>query len=581
LAAMCSAGVAVFQANGIRDMTSYHMRFPTGHVDTFARDNLPPVEEWPELRFTLPELQYAPRINVARVLVDDAIAEGHGAKPALYQGNTVWSYAELLEQSCRIAHVLVQDQALVAGNRVLLMAPNSLQLAAAWLAVVRAGGIAITVTPLLRAKELGQIATKAHIELALCDARTLPEVHQAASATGRLSRILAWGNGDLETRMARQPLHFPPVDTAADDVALLAFTSGTTGMPKATMHFHRDVLVMADVVGRHLLKTAPTDVYIGSPPLGFTFGLGALLIFPLRFRGAAAYVEQPTVDGLLDAAERFRATALFTAPTMYRRLITAARQFDLRNLCHCVSAGEPLSKATSEAWYEATGIRLIDGIGSTEMTHIFIGASGADIRSGATGKPLPGYEAVVLDDSGRPSNLGTGRLAVRGPTGCRYLDDPRQRDYVENGWNVTGDVYRIDHEGYFWFEARSDDMIVSAGYKIAEVEGALLQHPSVSECAVVGSPDTRRGQIVKAFVVLQDGVSAGQSLVDELQQFVKQQIAPYKYPRAVEFIDALPKTPNGKVQRSVLRAAEQDKAAQPGWCVASYAISHDGSDSLK
>jgi 2-aminobenzoate-CoA ligase len=542
------------------------MRSSTGHVDTFARDNLPPVEEWPELRFTLPKLQYDPRINVARVLVDEAIAEGHGAKPALYQGNTVWTYDELLEQSCRIAHVLVQDQGLVAGNRVLLMAPNSLQLAAGWLAVVRAGGIAVTVTPLLRARELGQIASKACIDLVLCHAQTLPEVHQAASATGRLGRIVAWGNGDLETRMARQPSRFPPVDTSADDVALLAFTSGTTGTPKATMHFHRDVLVMADVVGRHLLKTAPTDVYVGSPPLGFTFGLGALLVFPLRFRGAAAYVEQPTVDGLLEAAERFRATALFTAPTMYRRLIAVIRQFDLKSLRHCVSAGEPLSKATSDAWYESTGIRLIDGIGSTEMIHIFIGASGADIRPGATGKPLPGYEAVVLDGGGQAHNLGTGRLAVRGPTGCRYLDDPRQRDYVENGWNVTGDVYRIDDEGYFWFEARGDDMIVSSGHNIAapEVEGALLEHPSVRECAVVGSPDTRRGQIVKAFVVLQAAASADQPLVDELQRFVKQRIAPYKYPRAIEFIEALPKTPNGKVQRSVLRAAERDKAAQPG-----------------
>ena len=554
-----SGGASSILTRVAADPTRYHMRSSTGHIDTFAQDSLPPVEEWPEFRFTLPELQYGPRINVARILVDDAIAEGHGAKPALYQGNTVWTYDDLLEQSCRIAHVLVQDLGLVAGNRVLLVAPNSLQLAAAWLAVVRAGGIAITVTPMLRAKELGQIASKAHIDVALCEAGALPEVHQAASATGRLGRVLPWGSGDLETRMARQPSRFPPVDTAADDVALLAFTSGTTGMPKATMHFHRDVLVMADVVGRHLLKTEPMDIYVGSPPLGFTFGLGALLIFPLRFRGAAAYVEQPTVEGLLDAIERFRATALFTAPTMYRRLMTAAGKRDLKSLRNCVSAGEPLPKATSDAWYESTGIRLIDGIGSTEMTHIFIGASGVDIRPGATGKPLPGYEAVVLDGSNQPHKVGTGRLAVRGPTGCRYLDDPRQREYVQSGWNVTGDVYRIDDEGYFWFEARGDDMIVSSGHNIAapEVEGALLEHPSVKECAVVGSPDAQRGQIVKAFVVLQAGASAGQQLIDELQLFVKKRIAPYKYPRAIEFLEALPKTPNGKVQRHVLRAVQR------------------------
>jgi 2-aminobenzoate-CoA ligase len=536
----------------------------SAHVDSFARDRLPPIEQWPEFLFTLPELQYPPRINIARVLVDEAVAEGHGSKPALYQDGSVWTYQQLQDRSSRIASVLVRDQGLVPGNRVLIMGPNSIYLAAAWLGVLRAGGIAVTAMPLLRAKELGQIASKASIDLVLCDARMLTEVTQAASATGRLGRVITWGNGDLEARMARHAPNFDPVDTAADDVALLAFTSGTTGMPKATMHFHRDVLAMADVVGRHLLGTSPDDVYVGSPPLGFTFGLGALLVFPLRFRAAVAYVEQPSVEALLGAVQCYRATALFTAPTMYRALMGAIRTFDIASLRRCVSAGEPLPKATSDAWYEATGIRLIDGIGSTEMIHIFIGASGAAVRPGATGKPLPGYQAVVLDDRGEPMTHGVGRLAVRGPTGCRYLDDARQREYVQRGWNVTGDVYRIDEEGYFWFQARGDDMIISAGHNIAgpEVEGALLEHPSVQECAVVASPDANRGQIVKAFIVLRAGVTAGQQLVKELQQFVKQRIAPYKYPRAIEFVDELPKTPTGKVRRYVLRATEVARAGE-------------------
>jgi len=546
-------------------MTTYRMNSPSAHVDTFARDNLPPVEDWPEFRFTLPELQYAPRLNAARVLADDAIAEGYGAKPAVYQNSSHWTYEELVNQSSRIAHVLVQDEGLVPGNRVLLAAPNSMYLAAAWLAVLRAGGIAVSAMPLLRAKELGQMAEQVRIDHALCDARMLAEVAQAARETGRLHRVRAWGNGDLEAGMARHASHFVPVDTATDDVALVAFTSGTSGKPKATMHFHRDVLAMADVVGRHLLKTRPDDVYIGSPPLGFTFGLGALLVFPLRFRAAVAYVEQPTVEGLLGAVERYSATGLFTAPTMYRSLAHATHQFNLTSLRRCISAGEPLSKETSDAWHTATGIRLIDGIGSTEMIHIFIGASDADIRPGATGKPLPGYEAVVLDEQGQPQNRGTGRLAVRGPTGCRYLNDPRQRSYVQSGWNVTGDYYRIDDAGYFWFEARGDDMIVSSGYNIAgpEVENALLAHPAVRECAVVGSPDAQRGQIVKAFVVVQADQNADLRLIDELQRFIKQRIAPYKYPRAIDFVDALPKTPTGKVQRHVLRAAELRKAEKP------------------
>ena len=539
---------------------------PSAHVDTFARDNLPPQSEWPDLCFTLPELQYPGRLNAGRVLVDDAVTEGWGDKAALYQDALVWTYSDLLRESDRIAHVLVREEGLLPGNRVLLMAPNSLMLAAAWLAVLRAGAIAVTAMPLLRAKELNAIARKARIDHVLCDSRLLAEISEAARESGYLNRIRSWNSGDLENAMVKYAAAFAAVDTAADDVALLAFTSGTTGNPKATMHFHRDVLAMADVVARHLLKTAPDDVYVGSPPLGFTFGLGALLVFPLKFRAAAAYIERPNPSAILAAVERFRATALFTAPTLYRGLVGRVDQFDLSSLRICISAGEALSRETSDAWHAATGLRLIDGIGATEMIHIFIGASGADIRPGATGKPLPGYQAVVLDDQGVPAAVGSGLLAVKGPTGCRYLDDERQREYVRNGWNVTGDYYRIDSEGYFWFESRVDDMIVSSGYNIAgpEVEGALLQHAAVDECAVVGSPDPERGNIVKAFVVLKPHLAASQSLIEELQAFVKGAIAPYKYPRTIEFVASLPRTSTGKVQRFTLRERERGRGLDAG-----------------
>lgn len=534
----------------------------TAHLDTFARDHLPDRESWPELRFTLPELSYPAQLNAAEALLDGAIADGHGSRPAFYGAHGICSYAGLLEQSCRIAHVLVRDMGLIPGNRVLLRGTNSPTLAAAWLGVLRCGGIAVTTMPMLRAKELAQVIDKARIDHALCEAALLSELTEARRQTGKLSRVVTWGNGTLETRMACHAACFEPVATAADDVALLAFTSGTTGVPKATIHFHRDVLVMADVVARHLLNTQADDIYIGSPPLGFTFGLGALLVFPLRFRAAAVFLEHTSVEAMLSAVQRFHATCLFSAPTLYRALAKSVSGFDISSLRRCVSAGEPLSKATSDMWYDATGIRLIDGIGSTEMTHIFIGASGADIRPGSTGKPLPGYEAVILDDHGQPRTHGSGRLAVRGPTGCRYLDDERQHDYVQHGWNITGDRYRLDEAGYFWFEARDDDMILSGGYNIAgpEIENCLLTHPAVKECAVVGSPDPERGQIVKAFVVLHDGYSAGGTLAEELQKFVKEQIAPYKYPRAVEFVAALPKTPTGKIQRHALRAMQLRQA---------------------
>ncbi len=536
----------------------------TSHVDTFTRDRLPPRELWPEFLFELPELQYPGRINCATVLIDAAVHDGYGDRIALSFAGGEWTYARLLKQANRIANVLVEDLGVVPGNRVLLRSANQPTLAAAWLAVMKVGAAAVTTMPMLRRTELAAIAERAAIDHAICDTRLRAELEAAPSATGRLGRIVCFGDEDLESRMVRQPVTFANVETARDDVCLLAFTSGTTGIPKGTMHFHRDVLAMADVVGRHLLNTDPDDIYVGSPPFGFTFGLGALLVFPLRFRAGAVLIEQPTPEALLAAVERHRATCLFTAPTMYRAAAGLAKRYNLASLRSCVSAGEPLPRATSDAWVKETGIRIIDGIGATEMIHIFISAAGSEIRPGATGRPLPGYRCCVLDDQGQPLPPGqSGRLAVKGPTGCRYLDDARQSDYVINGWNVTGDRYRVDDDGYYWFEARTDDMIVSAGYNIAapEVEAALLGHPSVRECAVIGAFDEDRGQVVKAYVVVQPGIDESAALVKALQEFVKATIAPYKYPRAVEFVRELPKTATGKLQRSRLRELARQATA--------------------
>ena len=523
----------------------------TSHVDGFAHQRLPPPHLWPEFRFDLPELQYPDRINCGAVLIDDAVAEGHGDRIALYFDTETWTYAQLLERANRIANVLVNDMGIVPGNRVLLRGPNNPMLVACWLATIKAGAIAVTTMPLLRANELAGIAKRAQVEHAICDTRFAQDLEPV-----QLRNVILYGNTQLETLMARQPATFANVDTARDDVCLLAFTSGTTGTPKATMHFHRDVLAMREIVAGHLLETSPDDIYVGSPPLAFTFGLGALLVFPLGKRAATVLVEQPSPGNLLSAVQRFHATALFTSPTAYRSLLPLTDQFDITSLKRCISAGEVLPKATSDAWFAATGIRLIDGIGATELIHIFISAKGEQIRPGFTGKPLPGYQACILDAHGQrlpPGNIG--RLAVKGPTGCRYLDDPRQQDYVIDGWNVTGDLYSQDQDGYFRFEARADDMIISSGYNIAgpEVEAALLEHPAVRECAVVGVPDDSRGQIAKAFVVLNERYDGSPDLAQTLQQFVKQAIAPYKYPRAIEFRTTLPKTATGKLQRHALR----------------------------
>ena len=531
------------------------MSVETAHEDTFARDRLPPRKLWPEFRFELPELQYPARMNCATELLDQAVVDGHGERTAILADGTTLIYRELLSEANRIARVLTEDLGLVPGNRVLLRSPNNPTLAAAWFAVMKVGGIAVTTMPLLRVAELKQIARKAEISHALYDDRLAQDIFDAAAETGLLSARL--GFTELSASASSNSDEFRNVDTSSDDVCLLAFTSGTTGQPKAIMHFHRDVLAMADVVGRHLLQTQPGDRYVGSPPLGFTFGLGVLLVFPLRFRAAAILVETPNPESLLAAIGKFRATALFTAPTMYRALMPILGEHDISSLNRCISAGEALPKPTSDAWHEKTGIRIIDGIGATEMIHIFIGASGDDIRPGAMGKPLPGYQACVFDDDNHALSPGSiGRLAVKGPTGCRYMDDEeRQQAYVVNGWNITGDTYRHNEDGYFWFQARADDMVISAGYNIAgpEVEEALLGHDAVAECAVVAAPDEARGNIVKAFVVLRDGHERSRALATTLQDFVKQAIAPYKYPRAIEFVDELPKTRTGKVQRFRLR----------------------------
>lgn len=531
---------------------------PSAHLDSFTRDNLPPAGQWPELRFDLPELRYPNKLNCAVELLDKALDEGHGGRPAILCGDLVWTYADLAARVNRIAHVLVRDMGAVPGNRVLLRAPNSPMMLAAWLAVVKAGLVAVSTMPLLRAFELRQIVDKAAVTLALCDRCLRDELLAVQAERPALRRIVCFGAADteLETLAAGMPDQFDAVETSQDDVCLLAFTSGTTGQPKACMHFHRDVMAMCDGFARHILAPRPDDILIGTPPIAFTFGLGAVLAFPFRFRAATALIEQATPTALIDAIQRHRATMVFTSPTGYRAMLAQLPDHDISSLRICVSAGEVLPLPTTDAWFDATGLRIVDGIGATEMMHIFISAAGSDIRPGATGRAVPGYVATLLDGQGREiQGPGTGRLAVRGPTGCRYLADERQRNYVIDGWNVTGDTYRRDEGGYFWFVARADDMIISSGYNIAapEVEQALLAHPAVAECAVIGVPDPERGNMVKAFVVTVPGRAQDAALVRELQDFVKSRIAPYKYPRAVTFLDSLPKTQTGKIQRFRLR----------------------------
>ena len=539
-------------------------RGKTAHVDTFTRDHLPPLEQQPVYLFDLPELQFPPQLNCAVELLDKAIARGWGERPCIVGPGVRWTYADLQRQADAIAHVLVEEMGVRPGQRVLLRAPNNPMLAACWFGVMKTGAVAVATMPLLRAKELRQVVAKAQVTHALCDRQLAEELQLAQPHCPTLTQVRLFNDASadsLEAAMARHGTPFPAVDTAADDTCLLAFTSGTTGEPKATMHFHQDVMAICLCWPRHVLQADADDVFIGSPPLGFTFGLGGLLLFPLAIGASTVLLEKATPPLLLEAIPAYGATVLFTAPTTYRAIAEQARERKLSaplggTLRKCVSAGEALPAATRVQWKAATGLEAIDGIGSTEMLHIFISADEAHARPGATGTPVPGYQACILDPDGRPlPRDAVGRLAVRGPTGCRYLDDARQAQYVHDGWNVTGDAYLEDEDGYFRYQARTDDMIISAGYNIAapEVETVLLEHAAVAECAVIGVPDDERGQIVKAFVVLRAGHAPDATTVKTLQDYVKRSVAPYKYPRAVEFVPDLPRTATGKLQRFRLK----------------------------
>ena len=534
---------------------------PSAQGDRFVHDRLPPRDQWPDLRYDRPELQIPDAANLVATLLDGAHARGWGDRPLLRSPARTLSYTQAAAEVNRIARVLTGELGLVPGNRVLLRGGNSVAMALAWLAVVKAGLVAVATMPLLRARELGDIIDKAQPTVALCDGKLLDELRTAQAEHPVLATIVPFNQdgvaGSLEARAAAQPADFTACPTAADDIALLAFTSGTTGKPKAVVHTHRDVLAACEAWPRHVLRATPDDIVMGSPPLAFTFGLGGMLVFPM-WAGASVYYPDIayTPEAMVRLIREVKATICYTAPTFYRQMAPFARAIGLPSLRTCVSAGEGLPDATRQLWKDATGIEMTDGIGATEMFHIFISSAGAEVRRGAIGRVVPGYQARVVDEQGREVPRGTvGKLAVVGPTGCRYMADERQARYVKDGWNYPGDAFVQDDDGYFFYQARDDDMIITAGYNVGgpEVEDALLRHPAVAECGVIGLPDEDRGMIVKAFCVLKPGFVGDEALVKTLQEHVKSSIAPYKYPRQIEFRNTLPRTETGKLQRFKLR----------------------------
>ncbi|HEU4380275.1 MAG TPA: benzoate-CoA ligase family protein [Hyphomicrobiaceae bacterium] len=549
-------------ASGSSPQTGADALGPSAHIDTFTRTNLPPPEQWPDLLLDRPEFQYPDHLNAAVELTDRMVERGFGDRTALIGNGRQRTYKELTDWSNRLAHALAEDFGVRPGNRVLIRSGNNPAMVAAWLAVTKCGGVAVNTMPMLRAGELAKIIDKAEISLAITDSRIADELVACAKASAFLKKVVNFDgtanhDAELDRAALSKSVKFEAVRTGRDDVALLAFTSGTTGEPKGTMHFHRDLLTIADGYAREVLGVTPDDVFVGSPPLAFTFGLGGLAIFPLRFGATATLLENASPANMIEIIETYKASISFTSPTAYRAMMAAMdKGADLSSLRMAVSAGETLPAPVFEEWTRKTGKPILDGIGSTELLHIFISNRLGDASAGATGRPVAGYQARIVDDAMQDVPDGTvGHLAVRGPTGCRYLADPRQTKYVRDGWNLTGDDFVRDSKGAFHFVARGDDMIISSGYNIAgpEVEAALLTHPDVAECAVVGVPSEARGQIVEAHVVLKQGIAGDETCSKRLQEHVKATIAPYKYPRSVKFVDALPKTQTGKIQRFKLR----------------------------
>ncbi|MCX2725605.1 AMP-binding protein [Roseibium salinum] len=533
---------------------------PSAHVDTFTRDNLPPEDTWPV--FLLDGFSYPERLNAAVELTDRMVEKGFGDHTALIGNGRRRTYKELSDWTNRLAHALTDDLGVKPGNRVLIRSANNPAMVACWLAATKAGAVVVNTMPMLRAGELSKVVDKAEVEFALCDTRLMDEMEACARTSSFLKKVVGFDGtsnheAELDHLALEKPVHYDAVPTGRDDVALLGFTSGSTGTPKATMHFHRDLLIIADGYAKEVLGVTPDDVFVGSPPLAFTFGLGGLAVFPLRFGAAATLLENASPPNMIDIIQKYKATVCFTAPTAYRVMLQAMEEgADLSSLRAAVSAGETLPAPIYEAWMKKTGKPMLDGIGSTEMLHIFISNRFEDHKPACTGKPVTGYEVRIIGQDGKPVPAGeVGRLAVRGPTGCRYLADDRQRQYVADGWNITGDSFSMSEDGHLHFAARNDDMIISAGYNIAgpEVEAALLAHPAVQECAVIGVPDEERGAIVQAHVVLSEGAAPSDDMRKALQNHVKATIAPFKYPRSIVFTETLPKTATGKIQRFRLR----------------------------
>jgi benzoate-CoA ligase len=513
-----------------------------------------------------PEIVIPDRFNATAYFVDRIVEEGHGARTAILCGDQAISYQEVLAEVNRAGNALL-ELGVEIENRVALLLLDCPEFAYAFFGAIKIGAVPVPINTLLKPQDYGYLLRDSRARALIVSAELLSSVESILPTLERMRHVVVVGEAARYASFAqllqRQAADLEAADTCKDDVAFWLYTSGTTGMSRAAVHLQHDMVYCSRLYADSILNIGPEDRTFSIAKLYFAYGLGNALYCPFAVGASTVFFPgRPMPEAVFTTVKRYRPTLFFGVPTAYAAMLHAAEQgaeADFSSVRLCVSAGEPLPAGLYRRWLDRFGVEILDGIGSTEVLHIFLSNRPGSVRPGSSGLPVPGYEAQIVDDDGATVGPGEiGNLMVRGDSTCAYYWNKHDasRRQIAGEWIRTGDKYHTDEDGYFWYDGRSDDMLKAGGIWVSptEVEGVIVEHPAVLECAVVGAEDEERLVKPKAYVVLKDGAQAADGLVLEIQELVKGRLAPYKYPRWIEFVDDLPKTATGKIQRYKLRS---------------------------
>ena len=555
-------------------------------MSMIPEEYLPPEEMRPEKVYSIPEVQdYPARLNPARELLDRNVEEGRGGKPALLFQDRVITYGALAEQANRLGNVLA-SHGVEEEDRVVILSPNQPLSLVANFAALKLGAVPVPASPLLSPPEVSWVINNSEARALLVHTAMLPLVEKARPEFSSEPVVLGLAPPSDELSKADVESVLPLMEKAdaaleavlreKDRVGILLYTSGTTGKPKGVVHLVEEILAVADTFGHYGWKLRDDDVVFSPAPLAFAAGYGAMAIIPFRFGAAVSIMPRFEPEAAFETVQQHHATVLTILPTSYRKMLQvegAEKRFDLSSVRMCTGGGEALTAETYGQWLDRFGLEIFEGFGTTEMFYVFVSVAVTEkAKPGSIGTPVPGYEVKVVSEEGNEVGPGEiGRMVAKGPTGTLYwrpqeengrLMESQRHAVVGKGWNVVGDYLYGDEDGYFWFVSREDDLIKSSGYRIGpeEIEMVILKHPAVADAGVIGVPDPVRGQNTKAFVVLTEGYAPSGELKQEIIDFCRNDIAVYKLPREVEFVETLPRTVTGKLLRRVLRTGEQQPA---------------------